>query len=797
MKKLSFLISIFLFAFGSAIAQNREAITALQKADQQFFIENKGQWPSEVLYLTQSAGVNTWITRKGMWFEFFKTEEIKITDKPMTNEFAMPEKFEHKETKRWGHRVGYTLVDNNQSVRTESSGKQEDYYNYLLGNDPSKHASFVGLYKEVIVNEVYEGISMRYYFDQGNFRYDYILESGADPSKIQFRFDGCEDSYLNGNGELVFTTCFGEVINADLFCYQKQNKLSSKKPVAAQFKRLGSNWVIELGDYSHEQILIIDPLIYSTYIGGNLEDRGTSIVLDTLMNAYIAGYTSSPNYNITPGAFQNNYTGQTDVLVSKLNASGSSLIFSTFIGGSNNDFGQSIAIGQLGEIYITGDTRSINYPITPGAFQSINGGNADIFVTKLSATGSSLIYSTFLGDFGTDGGTYIVLDMLGNAYVTGFTGGKLDITPGAFQINCAGGFDAFVTKLNSSGTALIYSTYIGGNNSDFALSLAIDFSENIYITGETKSSNYPITQGAIQTSLGGKTDAFVTKLNSTGTAVIYSTFLGGLDNDFSRAIAVDSVGSAFVTGRTHSIDFDVTADAFQTVFLGVADGFVAKLNATGTNLLYSTYIGGSAEDDCFDIEIDGLGQAIVAGGTSSIDYYTSPGAFQISNAGTGDVFVSKLNASGTSMIYSTFIGGLNYDLCLSASLDNSNYLYITGLTEGANFPTSGGAYQNFFAGGYHDIFVSKILVCTGIAESMQDNTILIYPNPNNGTFTLQTSKFGNYELLDIAGRIIRTYEVKSSPYIITEKLSSGMYFIREKDSGASIRNRVAQKVLID
>ncbi|MBK8145211.1 MAG: SBBP repeat-containing protein [Bacteroidetes bacterium] len=322
------LFIVFLFFFFQGLSQAKVGggistplqSKTLQKADKQFFIENKGQWPFEVLYLTQSPGLNTWITRKGMWFEYYKIEEIEPLGSKSNEKFSRLEKFETVETRRSGHRVGYTLVGNNQNVQTEPNGKQECYYNYLLGNDPSKHASYVGLYKEVKVNEVYKGIGMRYYFEKGNLRYDFIVEPGADPNQIQFRFEGSEKSYLNANGELVFTTSFGEVKNADLFCYQLLNNGTSLKSVTAKFDRRQENWVINLGDYDNEQTLIIDPLIYSTYMGGNSIDEGRSIVLDTFKNAYITGTTHSLNYDVTAGAFQTLFAGNSDVFVSKLNA---------------------------------------------------------------------------------------------------------------------------------------------------------------------------------------------------------------------------------------------------------------------------------------------------------------------------------------------------------------------------------------------------------------------------------------------------------------------------------------------
>lgn len=241
-----------------------EAKQTLSTKDRLFFIENKGQWPTEVLFLLQSSGLNTWITKKGMLYEYYKTEEIELSGSKEKPE-SIPDKHRHKNYKRWGQRVSYSLLGNNIEVTTLGKQKQEGYYNYLIGNDPGKYASYVGLYKEAVVQNVYDGIDMCYYFDKGTLRYDYIVHPGADPGQIHFKLEGSDKNFLNERGELVFSTCFGEVKNADLYCYQQQNK----KQVSAKFIETGNSFSFALGAYDKNQTLIIDPLIYSTYAGGN------------------------------------------------------------------------------------------------------------------------------------------------------------------------------------------------------------------------------------------------------------------------------------------------------------------------------------------------------------------------------------------------------------------------------------------------------------------------------------------------------------------------------------------------
>jgi cold shock CspA family protein len=312
-----------------------------------------------------------------------------------------------------------------------------------------------------------------------------------------------------------------------------------------------------------------------------------------------------------------------------------------------------------GYAYVTGETSSTDYDVTPGAFQTTNGGGRDVFVTKLNETGDQLVYSTYIGGSEWDYGFGIAVDGDGNAYVTGYTySTDYPVTAGAaFQPTNEGGQDVFVTKLNETGTALVYSTYIGGSSYEVGYAIAVDGDGNAYVTGYTYSPDYPVTSGAFQTTMEGWMDVFVTKLNAAGTALLYSTYIGGSGGEEGRGIAVDGDGNAYVTGYTDSPDYDFTPGAFQTTLEGWQDVFVTKLNATGTALVYSTYIGGSSWEYGYGIAVDGSGNAYVTGYTNSSDYDVTPGAFQTTyGGGWADVFVTKLDVTGMP-VYSTYIGG--------------------------------------------------------------------------------------------------------------------------------------------
>jgi hypothetical protein len=409
----------------------------------------------------------------------------------------------------------------------------------------------------------------------------------------------------------------------------------------------------QIAAYDRSKPLVIDPtLAYSTYLGGRGDDEGFGIAVDAAGNAYVTGHTASTNFPTTPGAFQTTFGGGFgDAFVSKLNAAGSALLYSTYLGGSTDDLGSGIAIDASGDAYVTGHTDSSNFPTTAGAFQTTSGGFTDAFVSKLNTVGSALLYSTYLG--GSDGelGNSIAVDASGNAYVTGQTNStNFPITAGAFQTTIGGGgLDAFVSKLNAAGSALLYSTYLGGRDVEGGNGIAVDASGNAYVTGGTLSSNFPVTPGAFQTTCPECNnhivgDTFVSKLNPVGSALVYSTYLGGSGQDGDFGIAVDASGNAYVTGFTSSSDFPTTPGAFQTTLKGSQNAFFSKLNASGSALLYSTYLGGSSGDIGDRIAVDASGNAYVTGATASSNYPTTPGAFQTAfGGGTLDAFVSKFS----------------------------------------------------------------------------------------------------------------------------------------------------------
>ncbi|MEW6734753.1 MAG: SBBP repeat-containing protein [Acidobacteriota bacterium] len=626
------------------------------------------------------------------------------------------------------------LIGANRAARARGINPMPGKSNYLFGNDPQKWCTNVDNYARIEYQDIYPGVKLAYYGNQRQLEYDFIIAPGANPNRIGFAFTGAQELRIDDNGDLVINTGKEEIRQHKPFAYQLRN--GHKEEIACHYTFKQNHEVsFQLGHYDRSRELVIDPtLVYSTYLGGNSGDAGTDIAIDSVGNIYVVGRTDSLNFP-TRTPIQMNNNGNGDIFVSKFNPSGSTLIFSSYFGGSGDEIANSVAVDSMGNIYLAGATRSGDFPITSGALQRNPGVGVDGFVAKLNATGTQLIYSTFLGGSGDDLINDLTIDSNGNVYVTGSTRSTdLPVTPNAFRPANGGFRDAFVSKINTTGSMLIISTYLGGNTDDGGNALAIDTMGNIYVTGSTKSPDFPVTTGAFQSMFVGGSpnsmpggDVFITKLNPTGTMVIYSTYLGGLDDEFGVDLVLDAANNAYVAGLTRSMDFP-TQNPFQRQnnggpTLSIAfDAFVTKLNPAGTVVLYSTYLGGNDFDVANNLALDRAGNLYIVGSTASTNFpIMDPlqGMNQSLNNDT-DIFVAKLNPTGNMLDYSTYMGGTNIELGDGIVVDANGTVFITGTTVSTNFPvTATAAFQSQFGGGgigltSGDAFIAQITDPIGI-----------------------------------------------------------------------------------
>ena len=460
-------------------------------------------------------------------------------------------------------------------------------------------------------------------------------------------------------------------------------------------------------------------LSFSTYLGGTGTDDCDDIAVDGAGSVYLACHSSSADF---PGGERGvvlpecvpdvDNGGCMDVFVLKLSADGSKLLYTAHFGGSRWEGGLGIAVDVAGNAYVVGQTTSSDFPTTEGAFQTTFAGEYDAFVIKLNPSGA-VVYSTYLGGSGTDGGTAIALDNAGSAYVTGSTtSSNFPTTTAAFQTVHGGETDVFVTKLDPSGE-VVYSTYLGGSGVDgapgfmiFHMGITVDDDGHAYVAGGTESIDFPLEQPfQARKNEGAGADAFIAKFNATGTALEYSTYLGGDDQDSVTDIAIDGSRNVYVVGRTQSSDFPTTETATQRAHGGDVDVFVAKLSSSGSDLLFATYLGGQGDDRGSGIAIDDSGHAYIAGVTSSVDFPMRRPA-QNTLQGGRDAFVAKLNLIDGTLIYSTYLGGSRGEAAEGLALDSEGRMYVSGFTTSVDFPTVN-AIQATFGGGFSNVIVAK------------------------------------------------------------------------------------------
>ena len=673
------------------------------------FEANQGQTDPQVNFLSRGRGYTLWLTPTEAVLSF--------------RERACPV-------------LRMELVGANPRAKASGLDPVPGRSNYFIGKDPKKWRTDIPNYSKVHYDDIYPGIGLSYYgTDRGQLEYDVIVAPGANPGAIRLRFEGASELEVNEQGDIsVHAPGRVEAPGAELrlhrpFAYQVVN--GNRKEVPARYVLRGKKEAsFHLDSYDSSKTLIIDPVLeYSTYLGGSGDDSGASIAVDGGGHAYIVGTTSSVNFPVS-GSLQAALTGHSDAFVTKLNAMGTAPVYSTYLGGSGGETGAGIAVDAAGNAYITGTSASVDFPTTAGAFQSAFGAGAtDTFLAKLDAQGMALAYSTYLGGSDLDFGSAVALDPAGHAYVTGTTvSTNFPVTSGAFQtvapvfVRDNVRVNAFLTKIDASQAGMastVYSTYLGGTFSDGGAGIAVDSAGNAYVTGFTDSNDFPVSAGApLPHRIGGTIDAFVTKMNAAGSAIVYSTYLGGNSNDTGNAIAVDSAGNAHVTGNTPSTDFPTTPGAFQTVQAGGAgnlgDAFVTKLNASGTAFLYSTYFGGSSAEIGLAIAVDAEGSAYLTGNTGSANFPTTPearqpnfgGNFSLLGFGGGDAFLTKLDPTGSSLAYSSYLGGAGDETGYGIAVQGSTNVYLTGSVNSPNFTTTAGVIQPA-PGGAGDAFVAK------------------------------------------------------------------------------------------
>lgn len=604
-----------------------------------------------------------------------------------------------------------------------AAGKQAATVNYITGDNLANQHTGIPTYSTLTYAHLYSGIDLRYDGTNNQLKGTYTVAPGTNPSTIRWRYvsGGAVSLDEAGNLQIGMGADGGTLTEHAPVAWQET--AGSRLPVDVSYSLEGDGSIgFALGSYDRARPLVIDPAItYSTYLGGTVDDYGSGIATDDAGNAYVVGYTNSPDFP-TLNAYQGSKYAGADAFVSKFNADGT-LAFSTYFGGGAGDEGFGIAVDPMGNIYVTGNTNSTNLPVVNG-YHSFSGG-IDVFVSKFSNNGQSLLYSTYLG--GSTGNEYaygIAVDGAGNAYVEGYTNSDDFPARNAYQSVRGGNFDAFVTRLNTNASgdaSLVYSTYLGGTNADygggtgfanFGHGVATDGAGNVYATGSTFSDNFPSRNGyQPRRDTTANSDTWVARLNTNAlgdASLLYASFLGGNNGDAGYDIALDQANNVYILGESSSNNFPLRSSMGACTTNG--QPFVAKFNMAASgdaSLVYSTCFGSTVAASATALGVSKSGEATILGYSAANTWPLVNG--MMSWRGAQDVVLAKLNTTGNGLIYSTYLGGSSNDSGRGLALDDNGYVYVTGLTQSNDFPTLN-PYQP--ANRTHgDSFVTRIDEC--------------------------------------------------------------------------------------
>jgi len=773
------------------------------------FEANEGQLDPQVKYMARGNGYKVYLT-SGDAVLSFASSSIQRVSRPRqimeqrtlgysrkTKQLIRRHSEQNRPASSAFASARMHVLNGNAKAKIEEQNPMPGKVNYFIGNDTRHWHVGVKEFARVSYRNIYPGVDLTYHGQHDQLEFDFIVASNANPTPIGLSFAGTRRMTTDDAGNLILSFPAGDLTLHKPVAYQQRNGV--RQAVDARFVLKAKNQVgFEIGAYDRSRELVIDPsLSYATYIGGSDDDEGYGIIVDSLGNAYVTGESDSTSGfpgSPTPG-------GGFDAFVVQITPGGG-LGYTTFVGGSGDDLGTGIAVKiSTGAVYVAGITTSTDLPLATGSAQPTSGSPAgsncttgtgsqapctDAFAFKLNPAGA-LSYLTYLGGNNDDGAFAIALDGSGNAYVTGFTySSDFPLSTPLFPTLNNGVAstppfeDAFVTEVNPTGTAFVYSTYLGGQNDDFGNGIAVDGSGDAFVTGSTSSSDFHTTTGAYQTKCGTDgfcnpsaglvfSDVFVTEFAAGGGSLLYSTYLGGSSDDEGLAIALDGTGNVFVTGQTaydDTNDTSVTTDDFPIVggFQPTygpgtnpdgSNAFVSKLAPLGqgtTDLLYSSYLGGSTADTGLGIAVDSAGDAYVTGSTLSSDFPATAG-FQTTLNGNSDAFVTEVAAGGASLAYSSYLGGPgdeNFDSTNGAflgggvALSANSEVFLAGTSSATGFPVAGAPLQGTFGGAPFDAFAAIVTSTVSPDYTISASAPAAVSAGTSGTSTVTLTALNGY-----------------------------------------------------
>ncbi|MGB8987771.1 MAG: SBBP repeat-containing protein [Candidatus Sulfotelmatobacter sp.] len=769
----------------------RDRLQAAYAALPLAFEPNQGQTDAQVKYMARANGYKLYLTSSEAIFTLHKQGGDSDVRRMMMDRRAGPAGIKSmlrrralQKSKGMVAAVHMQMLGADPAVQLSAMAPQAGKVNYFVGDDPSKWHSNVPLFGQVSYRSVYPGIDLAFHGNGKQLEFDYLVRPGSNANAIGLRFQGADRINTNAAGDLILTTAAGPIEMHRPVAYQEKDGV--RQSVNVRFLVSANKVTFALGSYDRSRELVIDPTVtYSTYFGGDFADYGSAIAVDGSGDAFIAGATDS---DTIPGDSNGTNNTSFDVYVTEINPAGT-LQFTTIFGGSSDEFPGGIAIDASGDIYVSGTTDSNDFPVTSGAAQTVflggtTNGDNDAFAVKLAPHGAAITWGTYIAGGDSDSGLAIAIDTASppNVYVVGETFstdlggavGGVHPLPNGGSLNLGlgtGDDDGYIVKVNPTGSAYLLVSYLGGSSGDLATGVALDAAGNIYVSGETISTDLPVTAGVVQNQCGTDgtcnasggnvfDDAFVVGLQANLSAYKYVTYYGGSNVDDAFAITADASGDAFVTGTTASSDFATAGTPFQSSLAGTQNAFALELNPTGTAASYSSYLGGSGTDLGYGITLDSLGDIYITGQTSSSSNFPLQNATQGTFGGSTDAFVTVLNPTQNVALFSTYLGGGGDEDQLGGAiaLDSLQNIYVTGDTDSGNgstaaFPTKS-ALDGTYGGGTcvgstganvpcPDAFIAAYSPATGPDFSLTATTPATVAPGSSGTSTVTlTSLFG-------------------------------------------------------
>ena len=650
-------------------------VPVLPQSSYVLFTQNKGQWHDKVLFEGKFKGGKVFLEQQGLSYVFFPKDGL--------------EEMHHHGSKATitYHAIKMGFVNSHPNATIQQRDSNSFYENYFIGKDPLKWASQVKSFNQITYKNLYQGIDVKYCSEKNNFRFDFIVNPGADVNQLVMNFTG-QNHLKVIDGNLILETEVGDITQKAPYAYQIIN--GKQEEVKCNYVLENNQVKFKTTQYNKNLPLVIDPtLVFATYTGSLSDNFGMTATYDIQGNAYTAGMCFGPSYPLSAGAFQINYMGGSgyggDISVSKFNPSGSGLLYSTYLGGTGNESPQSIIVDNLGELVVFGRTYSPNFPITTGVVQTANAGGSDLIITKFNATGTSLVASTYLGgslDEGVNGGVFlgglhynysddlrgsVIVDDSNNVYIASNTiSSNFPVTPSCFQTSLNGTQDACIVKLNPSLSTLVFSTYFGGSGNDGAYNIELNSNDQLYVTGGTNSPDFHTTTGSIHPTARGGVDGFLSLFSFNGNAIQASTYIGTSMYDQSYFVQMDKQNRVYVFGQTEGA-YPVSTGLYSNPNSGQ---FIHCLNANLTSSFFSTIVGSGdgfpdispaafLVDVCGSIYISGWGGVLYnqnQPNSSTANLPVTPNAF-MSSTDSSDFYFMVLNPNAASLQYATFFGG--------------------------------------------------------------------------------------------------------------------------------------------